>query len=110
MGPIQARDAYVKPAFLTWRAYAERSGQPWFILSTKYGLIRPEQLIEDYDVSVARARRPRSFLELLERQGKQFNLGQFERVVLLDWKKFELFVRTAVPAHVPCVLRTVLRK
>jgi hypothetical protein len=54
-GVVAAKEAYTKPAFLAWRAYAEQAGCPWFILSTKYGLIRPDQPIENYNVPVSRA-------------------------------------------------------
>jgi hypothetical protein len=55
-GPVQARDAYLGPAFRTWRAYAEDSGSPWFILSTKYGLIEPDVSSSNYNVPIRRLR------------------------------------------------------
>jgi uncharacterized protein DUF6884 len=107
-GSVEARDAYTKPAFLAWRQYAEASGSPWFILSTKYGLIRPDTRIERYNVPVAEAAGDASFLRLLEKQGRELGLDTFERIVLLDWEKFEPLVRAAAPnPHVKCVLRKV---
>ena len=31
------------------RAYVESTGRPWFILSAKYGLVRPEKVIRPYN-------------------------------------------------------------
>ena len=105
-GPVQAKDAYTKPAFLAWRAYAEQSGSPWFILSTRYGLIQPEQPIERYNVPVSAALRNPQLLALLRRQGEELDLARFDKLVLLDWEKFEPLVRAAAgDLEVNCVLR-----
>ena len=51
-GSIQARDVYTSRYFQTNRAFAERFGSRWVILSAKYGFIRPEFLIPGpYNVS-----------------------------------------------------------
>ena len=50
--PAPAQDLYVSPLFLKTRAYVESRGQPWYILSAKYGLVAPEQLIEPYDLTL----------------------------------------------------------
>ncbi len=47
-----AKDLYVSPLWRYRRAYAERSGAPWFILSAKYGLLMPETEIAPYDVTL----------------------------------------------------------
>lgn len=44
-----ARDLYTGPLFRAARTYAEASGLPWAILSARYGLVMPEQVIEPYD-------------------------------------------------------------
>ena len=46
-----AADKYDSTYFALKRAYAE-THDDWYILSAKYGLIKPETLIDDYDVSV----------------------------------------------------------
>jgi hypothetical protein len=45
----EARDLYVSPWFRKARAYVERTGSPWLILSAKYGLIAPSAVVEPYD-------------------------------------------------------------
>lgn len=107
-GPVAAKDAYAKPAFYAWRAHAEQTGKPWFILSTKYGLISPDQLIERYNVPISTAVASPTLLKLLEQQGRDLNLGKFDQLVLLDWEKFQPLVRAAAPdPKIKCVLRKV---
>lgn len=51
-----ARELYTSPWFQKARAYVERQGGPWFILSAKYGLIAPHEVIEPYDETLSRMR------------------------------------------------------
>lgn len=44
-----AKDLYQSPLFRRSRAYAERHGDTWFILSAKHGLLNPATVIEPYD-------------------------------------------------------------
>lgn len=107
-GATAAKDAYTKSVFKVWRAYAEGSGCEWFILSTKYGLIRPHQLIESYDVPVSSAVASPAFRQKLTQQGKELQLARFERVVLLDWERFEPLVKAAIgEAQVPLIVQKV---
>jgi hypothetical protein len=48
-----AKDAYNGRSFLLKRKYAELSRYSWFILSAKFGLLKPDELIDpNYDVTV----------------------------------------------------------
>jgi hypothetical protein len=108
LGAVPAKDAYTKAAFRVWRSHAERSGGPWFILSTKYGLLQPDQLIEKYNVAVSAAVGDAGLLSRLDKQGQEFGLGSVGRVVLLDWERFQPLVRAATRSlSVKCVLRKV---
>lgn len=49
---LPAEDLYVSPLFKRRRAFAERA-QRWFILSALHGLVRPEQVLEPYDMALA---------------------------------------------------------
>lgn len=93
---VAAKDAYTKPRFKEWKKYAERSGRPWFILSTKYGLIKPDTLIEKYGRIVSDACRDDEFKKRLRAQGKEHGLENFDKVVLLDWEKFAPLVQAAI--------------
>lgn len=47
--PSQAKDLYASEWFFRARAFVERAGCPWFILSAKFGLVAPEQTIPPYE-------------------------------------------------------------
>lgn len=49
---VAARDLYNSQLFTLARRYAEKSSDPWFILSAKYGLLDPAQLVASYDESL----------------------------------------------------------
>ncbi len=44
--PSPAKDLYVSALFDKERAYAERTGIPWFILSAQHGLVAPDEVLE----------------------------------------------------------------
>lgn len=47
-----ARDLYQSALFKKARAYAERHGDAWLILSAKYGVVDPSRTIEPYDLTL----------------------------------------------------------
>ena len=47
-----AKDLYTSPLFRKSRAYVERIGRPWFVLSAKYGLVPPDLAIAPYDLTL----------------------------------------------------------
>ena len=44
-----ARDLYQGQLFKAVRAYVEAKGWPWHILSARYGLVDPDEVLEPYD-------------------------------------------------------------
>ncbi len=56
--PAPARDLYVSPLFRSFRSYAEELCDDWFILSAKYGLLRPDEIVAPYDKTLNRMRKP----------------------------------------------------
>lgn len=50
--PAQAREMYVSALFRGRRSFVEATQRPWFILSAKYGLLEPDEVIEPYDRSM----------------------------------------------------------
>lgn len=50
----RARDLYTSDLFRKERAYAERSGVPWFVLSAQHGLVDPDEELEPYDLHLAK--------------------------------------------------------
>lgn len=47
--PAPAANLYISPWFVKARRYAELTSDLWFILSAKYGLLNPDQIIEPYE-------------------------------------------------------------
>lgn len=48
----RARDLYTSTWFVKARAYVEMTGSPWFILSAKYGLVSPDQVLSPYELTL----------------------------------------------------------
>jgi hypothetical protein len=46
-----AKDLYTGPLFRLSRAYAERRGLPWAILSALHGLVMPDEVLDPYELS-----------------------------------------------------------
>lgn len=51
--PVPAKDLYDSALFARRRAYAQNSGVPWFILSSQWGLLDPEQVVAPYEMYLA---------------------------------------------------------
>lgn len=47
--PAEARDLYESSLFVKSRVYVEQRCTAWYILSAKYGLVRPTDVIAPYD-------------------------------------------------------------
>ena len=45
----QANALYTSDWFRKTRSFVDAKGWPWFILSAKYGIVAPEQVIEPYE-------------------------------------------------------------
>ena len=50
---VPTKDAYISPYFKKMRAFAEKHGKRWGVLSGKYGFLLPDTKIENYDTSFA---------------------------------------------------------
>jgi hypothetical protein len=44
-----AREFYASSWFIAVRQYVEATGEPWYVLSAKYGLVTPMQVLAPYD-------------------------------------------------------------
>jgi hypothetical protein len=103
-GPTAARDAYTGPPFGINRAFAERFGEAWIILSAKYGFIPPVFLIPaPYNVSFKNRRSERIATEQLRKQIQRGDLARFATVIGLGGKEYRKAIELAfagVPARV----------
>lgn len=48
--PAPAKALYQSALLARRRAYAERTGRPWFVLSSRWGLVHPDEVIAPYDM------------------------------------------------------------
>jgi hypothetical protein len=53
--PAPAGLLYLSPLFRKSRAWVERNCREWFILSAKYGLVHPDEVVAPYDQKLTRA-------------------------------------------------------
>jgi hypothetical protein len=106
-GAVPARDAYVGPPFKVSRAFAERFGDRWLILSAKYGFIAPDFPIPGpYDVTFKEPRTDPLTVELLLQQARDAHLSDFDEAVALGGQEYrriisEVFASFVVPVHFP---------
>jgi hypothetical protein len=79
----QARDMYTGPFFSKMKEYAETCTEGYWILSSKYGLIEPDRVIEPYNKTPSDI----TETELKEIREEALNKLQSSDV---DWKKSEV--------------------
>lgn len=74
--PAPARDLYTSALFKKARAWAERQCDNWFVLSAKYGLLKPDDVIEPYELTLntMRAAERRRWAESVYRQMESADL------------------------------------
>lgn len=95
-GPVEARDAYVGGPFKVNRAYAERFGDRWLILSAKYGLIAPDFLIpESYNVTFKDPRTGPVTVATLREQVETQELNRFDPIIVLGGMEYQIAARSA---------------
>jgi hypothetical protein len=82
--PARAEDLYTSPLFRGRRSFVERTCERWFILSAKYGLVDPQDVLSPYEQTLktsSEAERrawSRGVLDDLERRLDSFRGHQFE--------------------------------
>jgi len=50
--PAEARDLYISSLFRAMRRYAETHADTWYILSAKFGLLSPHQIVSPYELTL----------------------------------------------------------
>lgn len=94
--PAKVKDMYTGPLFKKARAYAERIGDSWWILSAKYGLLGPDEKIEPYDETLAK--KPKK-----ERHWWNVNVRNSISCNLLQWIEVSGPNVRCVPAKFVCL-------
>jgi len=102
--PSPARDLYVSPWFLKARAFVERSGMPWFILSAKHGLVVPDTTIQPYDETLKNLPRDgrRAWAQRVISQ-MQSMLPQADTVIILAGMRYREFLMDYLQSTFPRV-------
>lgn len=88
-----AQELYTSPWFRKARAYVLKSGAPWFILSDLHGLVRPDEMLEPYDVTLTKApaAERRAWAQRVQNQMEQM-LPDADTVVILAGKNYRQFL------------------
>ena len=104
--PMAARDLYQSDLFVKSKAFAERAGGAWYVLSAAYGLVHPDTVIAPNDLTLANllpserrawARRVIAQLDAAVPPGVLtiFLAGRLYREGLLEWAGRRFFVPMA---------------
>ncbi len=95
-GPTPAADAYIGSPFVVNRAYAERAGGDWLILSAKYGFLRPTDIIPGpYNTTFKRKSSNPIGLAALRKQVLRMGLDRYAEVVGLGGKEYRAAIAAA---------------
>ena len=87
--PAEARDLYVSSLFAKSRGFSERYCDLWFILSAKYGLVEPTQIIQPYEETLnTKSRRARNEWAELVWASLRPKLKPGDRVTVLAGAKY----------------------
>lgn len=120
-GERPAREAYTSQLFKAYRDYAQAFGTEWRILSAKYGIMHPDQLIENYDRRFdASYLDPRNWWRLEGMVLQARALPSCDRLVLLGGNLYRCIMRRVfwgiyLPSEIDepfagCDLLTTIRK
>ena len=95
--PTPARELYRSPWFQKARAYVERQGGPWYILSARYGLLHPDRVVAPYDETLAAmpASARRAWARRVEGQLEAEGV-RARRLVVLAGSKYRQFLMPAL--------------
>jgi len=95
-GATSAQLAYTGPLFKINRAFAEKFGEKWMILSAKFGFIEPTfQIPEPYNVTFTRKSSGPIAVDQLRRQVADHNFARFSKIIALGGKDYQRMVEAA---------------
>lgn len=93
-GPAKAKNAYIGAPFKVNKAFAEKFGDRWIILSAKYGFIDPNFIVrENYNVTFKKPSTNPVSMKTLKKQLREKNLYGYDIVVSLGGKDYSKIVR-----------------
>jgi hypothetical protein len=86
-GAHRATDIYQSQLFLKSKEVAASSGDRWMILSAKYGVLSPEQLINDYDQTLNEMTAEKR-AEWNERVRRELDPWKEDRIIILAGSRY----------------------
>lgn len=96
-GPTPARETYISTPFCLARRFAELYGDRYYILSAKYGLLAPHELIPtDYDVTFLNPATDPVSIESIRRQlAAALPTGREYKVIALGGREYLTAIEAA---------------
>ncbi|MEM4292820.1 MAG: peroxide stress protein YaaA [Thermoplasmata archaeon] len=95
-GKTRAEEAYIGGPTKSSIKYAKKfHPDDWFILSAKYGFLRPDDLIESYNVTFKKKHTNPISVDELSNQIIEKGLGQYDRIVVLGGEDYVEVVKKA---------------
>lgn len=93
-GKYQAQDLYSGNWFTKAKAYVESKNCPWFILSAKFGLLKPTKVIEPYEKTLLKmsVKERKQWAKKVKKQLKSKVSPKTRRVVVLAGSKYREFL------------------
>ena len=93
-GPVPARELYTSDWFIKACSYVARQGQPWFILSAKHGLIHPDEVISEYDLTLKTMKKAdrRKWAKVVSSQLRPHLVG-INDIVFLAGERYREFLK-----------------
>lgn len=101
--PGPAKDFYTSPWFVKARNFAEARASRWFILSAKYGLVDPDQILFPYNLTlnVMSISERRAWAEDVKEQMDR-SMPQASRIIVLAGQRYREslmdYLRTRAPS------------
>lgn len=96
----EARNLYISPLFTKSREYVVKNCEKWYILSAKYGLLEPDQVVDPYEETLNTKSRAEQkgwaekvWIELEQR------LFPNDEIIILAGKKYREFLTPRISNH-----------
>ncbi|ENH97190.1 hypothetical protein J416_07102 [Gracilibacillus halophilus YIM-C55.5] len=92
-GPTEAKDAYIGVLHRLCRQYVRMHDLDWVILSAKYGLLCPEDVVwGNYDVSFHDKKSKIIPMHTMKQQKQEKKLARYKNIIVLAGKKYQPIV------------------
>ena len=82
---VKASDMYCSERFNLSKKIVEDNNYEWYILSSKYGLLKPDTIIDPYDKNIndLTKKRKNEYVTKIIKQFSDFNINNKKRIIFL---------------------------